>query len=209
MQRLILTLISLMLVVAPVSAQAIPTLQPGVVTEVADAAQTLGTINVIQLLIVVGTVALGAFSAWKIIPPLITAVTSAQQQLVAMQVQMASVMERMMVQTGKMESSEQAAEARKSVAKLINAHTDGAIKPAVEGLNKVAETLEELKRDVVTKQVLTETIDPLVKKIDAALQVIHDMQLASAPVPPHDAPPAPAPETAPAESGTLTTNEEA
>lgn len=176
MHKLALILLSMLLIVAPVTAQAIPTLQPGVVTEVSDAAQTLGTINVIQLIIVVGTVALGLFSALKIIPPLITAVTSAQQQLVAMQVQMASVMERMMAQTAKMESSEQASGARKAVAKSINEHTDEAIKPVSEKLDAVVETLEDLKKTVVTTTTLDEKINPLVERIDAALRVIHDLQ---------------------------------
>lgn len=78
----------------------------------------------------------------------------------------------------------------------VNENTGAVVKPVDDKLKTVAETLEELKRDVVTKQSLTETIDPLVRKIDAALQVIHDLQQP-------DAPPAPAPETAPAESGTL------
>lgn len=176
MHKIAIVLLSLMLVVAPVSAQSIPTIQPGVVTEVSDAAQTLGLINIIQLIIVVSTVVVGIIGAAKIVPPLIQAVTSAQQQLVAMQVQMASVMERMMAQTGKMESGEQAAAARKETAKEINDHTDAAVKTIDGKLQQVATTLEELKKTVVTKKTLDDAINPLVEKIDAALKVIHDLQ---------------------------------
>lgn len=217
MHRLLVIILSVMLTlaaVAPVLGQAIPvTPAPNapstIVREVSEAAQTLGTLNVVLLAVVailVVVVVIVLVVAWKGLAPLLGTIRSLndaredlQEQLFKRleagdkeRAQTADINQRTVARLSDLETRTEAQASRQTAVQEINAHTDTVVQPIDGKLQTVAATLEELKRTVVTKQVLDAAINPLVERIDAALQVIHDLQQ-----------PAPAPETASADGGKM------
>lgn len=196
MHKIAAILLSLMLTVAPVYGQSTPVAPvtpQSVIGEVSEAAQTLGTLNVVLLAVVgimVVVVLIVLAVAYRGLSPLLSTIKSLNSAREDLQEQLfkrleagdrdramtADINQRTVAQLGKIETREQAVESRQLAVAEINTHTDEAVKPIDGKLQQVATTLEELKRDVVTKQVLDDAINPLVAKIDAALQVIHDLQ---------------------------------
>lgn len=227
MHRLMLILLSALLIVAPVVAQEPTPAAPqgeiasairetGQVTESIGAATVIAVVLAVGSVIVTGLFIFGFF--WFFIRPLLKSNTDAnnqitnmsassvQAQLLTAQTQERTALELVKVATymsamsTKTDDDARTKAAASQVVRDVNAHTDTAVQPIDGKLQKVAETLEELKKDVVTKQTLKDAINPLVEKIDAALQVIHDLQQP-------DAPPAPAPETTPADGATLSSDD--
>lgn len=208
MHRLLVIILSVMLIVAPVSAQEpTPTRPPAqgelasATREFTDASDRIGTQNVIMIVVVVGVLIIGGIT----FRPLLKSNSEASAQIVTMSAQTANTqllsaqaLERTAQEMGRLakvveglETKKEAQDSRKLAVEDIDHHTDQLIQPIDSKLQTVAATLEELKRTVVTKQVLDATINPLVERIDAALQVIHDLQQpqqSPAPTPPagHD-----------------------
>lgn len=199
MHKILAVILSQILVVAPVYGQAAASTTPDALDRVFQFIRDVGAPWSLILLIVFVVYRLGkpgaeAFvensrartesekatrSALESSGKAQTDSASALTKVANAMVDLANVNKQTMERMAEFEKSSDATRARKEAVVAINDHTDDAIKPLDGKLKTVAETLEELKRDVVTKQVLTDTIDPLVRKIDAALQVIHDLQQAN------------------------------
>lgn len=196
---LVVSVLTFCLAASPVVAQT-PTPSGSVISEVANAAQTLGVVSVIAvvavfiLLVAVSALFVGVYRLGK---PLVDTTTSANarndtltQELsrtneasrragkrnLAIQARMADTLRRTGDILSALETASQAAEGRNSAVKTITDHVDTVIKPVDGKLDTVVQTLEEVKASMVTSKRLDDIVNPLIKRIDDALTSIRDLQ---------------------------------
>lgn len=234
MRKLAIILLSLMLIlvtggiVSPVTAQAIPTPPPStqtIVSEVSEAAQTLGVLNVVLLGVVGVLVLVVVFfvvAVWKLGVPLVNTVQrlfearerqdanedAREQSRMLTREREVDVLERYEILIGKIETKTEAQASRTTAVEAINAHTDKAVAPAIDSSSEAVTELKKLSeqmKSLVTQKHFDDGMKDMQKQLDIIIDKMERKtdtgQLDAAKVP--DAPPTPAPETAPAESGTL------
>lgn len=209
MKRLAMYFFVLPLLVAPLPVYAQTVTPPpasGVVGEVADAAERLGTLNVIMLVIVVGVVVLTALAAKYVVVPLINAVTTLTAQVTGALSQSSVVMQRMVDMTSKLETSDEARERREAVEtaigktvetahaetrKQVNEHTDEAMKPIAQKFDAVIQMLnddreKQSKRDEKTDGMLAEATRELLSLKNAVMKLTDTGSLDASKVPSAD-----------------------
>lgn len=217
MHKIAPILFSMLLVVAPVYGQAIPTPQPSaqsVIGEVSEAAQTLGTLNVVLLGVVGVLVLVVVFfvvAVWKLGVPLVNTVQrlfearerhdanedAREQSRIQTREREVDVLERYEILIGKIETKTEAQASRKTAVEAINVHTDEAIKPAIDGANEAVTELKKLSeqmKSMVTQKHFDVSMEAFQKKLD---NIIKKME--------H--PPTPAPEVASADGATLSSDD--